>query len=385
MDLFDETVERRATGAIKYMHEKYRVPADTIPMWVADMDIKVPSCVTEALIKLANHGIFGYTEATEGYKEAVHSWFLRRFNWNIDYTHNVPTPGVVFALATALNAYTSVGDAVIIQQPVYSPFYNLPHTNGRRVIVSELVIANNRYEIDFDDFERKIQDNNVKLFFLCSPHNPGGRVWSRGELERLACICLKHKVLIVSDEIHADFVYTPNKHTILAALSPEISDITITCTAPSKTFNLAGLQISNTFISNDPLRKSFIETYNRSGYSQLNTAGYVACEAAYKFGDEWLDALIIYLAQSTATVKDGLVGTPLTLMEPEGTYLLWLDCRKLGITDKELTAFLFNKAKLWLNIGTIFGPSGSGFARMNIACPKKTVETAINRLVNALG
>lgn len=377
---FDIEHDRANTGSVKYDAVK-----SAIPMWVADMDFKVPPEVEEALVRTARHGIFGYTDTDAEYDDALASWYKRRMGWDVKPEWNVKTPGVMFGIAAALRAFTDEGDAVLICQPVYHPFAKIIPGNARRLVVSELRLSGGRYEFDFDDIETKIKENDVKIFLLCSPHNPVGRVWSRSELERIAQICLRHDVLIISDEIHSDFVYSA-RHTPMATLSDEVASRTITCTAPSKTFNLAGLQATNVFVSDDKLRRKLRRACNSTGYGHLNAMAIAAARAAYKYGEPWLEGLLNYLQGNVALLKDGVrsFGGKINLIQPEGTYLMWLDCRNLNFTDEQLDEFFLKKAGLLLNSGYIFGAGGSGFMRMNVGCTRKTLETAISKLSSAL-
>lgn len=294
---FNSIINRTNTNSIKYDFAQERgMPEGTLPMWVADMDFQTAPEIVEALVKTARHGIFGYSDSKSDYSEAVQNWFESRFQWSFEKEWLVKVPGVVFAVAAAIRALTEPGDAVIIQKPVYYPFFEVILSNGRKLVNNALVLENSVYHIDFEDFEAKIQHNDVKMFILCSPHNPVGRVWTRDELKRLGDICLKHNVMIVSDEIHADFVYPGNTHTIFAQLGAEYRNIAIICTSPSKSFNLAGLQVSNIFIANRETRKSFRQEVSRTGYSQLNTMGLASCISAYRYGLQWLDDLRGYLA-----------------------------------------------------------------------------------------
>ena len=384
---FDRIVDRRNTKSLKYdFAEKRGMPKDLLPLWVADMDFKTSSYVQDALAKQVEHGIFGYSDTLTPYFEIVRSWMKRHHDWDVEEDWLVKTPGIVFALAMAVRAFTEPGDAVLIQQPVYYPFSEVISDNGRKIVSSDLYAGeDNRYHIDFEDFEQKIRDNQVKLFFLCNPHNPVARVWTREELTRMGEICQKYQVKVVSDEIHADFVFK-GKHQVFAAISKEFADFTITCTSPSKTFNLAGLQISNIFISNPQIRETFRQEINRAGYSQLNVAGLVGCEAAYSDGEEWYEAMKAYVAANIEYTKEYveqyLSGVSMT--EHEGTYLVWLDCRKLNMTDQELKAFMIRKAGLGLNPGSDFTRALSGFMRLNAACPRATLEKALGQLERAV-
>ena len=384
---FDKLINRRGTNAIKYDFSiREGMPEDVIPMWVADMDFQSPPAVIEAVIKAARHGVFGYPSNPYKCFEAVYNWFSSRFNWNTEYEWLIQTPGVVYALATAIRALTDPGDSILIQRPVYHPFSNLIRVNKRKLVNSPLVNVNGRYSIDFDDFEAKIVENNVKLFLLCSPHNPVSRVWSKDELNKLGEICLKHDVIVVADEIHCDFVFQ-SRHYMFASLKKEFLDNTITCTAPSKTFNLAGLQAANIFIANKAIRDKFKEEMKRSGYSHINLIASAACQAAYKYGADWLDELNLYLEGNISFVKSFLTRKmpEITLSDPQGTYLLWMDFRKYKLGENELENILINKAKIWMNKGSMFGVEGKGYYRMNIALPRSLLYKALEQLSSAFG
>ena len=384
---FNEIIDRKGTDSLKYDFAVERgLPKDVLPLWVADMDFPVEDHIKEALIKAAEYAIFGYSDTKDDYFEVISSWYERRFFWKVKKEWLVKTPGVVFAIAMAIQALTKENEAIIIQEPVYYPFSSTIRANNRKLVINNLVLKKDKYHIDFVDFEKKIVENNVKLFILCSPHNPVGRVWTREELQKIADICLKHKVYIFSDEIHSDLVYEKDTHTIFANLGKDVEDSCIVATAPSKTFNIAGLQVSNIWIANEKMRDAFKEAIDRAGYSQLNNMGLIATKAAYKYGEEWLEELKIYLKSNIDFVREFLKDKlpNIKLMEPEGTYLLWLDCRELGLSEKERQGLIQNKAKLWLDTGTMFGKAGASFERMNIACPRKTLEEAMNRLKEAI-
>ncbi len=384
---FDNITERKNTDSIKYDFATQRgMPEGLLPLWVADMDFPAPPCVTQALEEKSRHGIFGYSESGDAYFEAVRNWFDSNFGWSPKRGWLVKTPGVVYAICTAIRALTQEGDAVLIQQPVYYPFTESILANRRKLAVNQLVYTQGNYQIDFEDFENQIVSHGVKLFILCSPHNPVGRVWTKDELLQLGILCHRYGVVVISDEIHADFVFPGHVHTVFASVNPLFEDFTITCTAPSKTFNLAGLQNSNIFIKNADIRNAFRDEIKKSGYSQLNIMGMVACRAAYEQGGEWLNELRAYLTQNLAFLRNFLAQRlpQIRLVEPQGTYLVWLDCKALGLGDKDLDRFVIHKAGLWLDGGTMFGAGGQGFQRVNIACPRRILEKALLQLEQAV-
>ena len=376
---FDRIYNRRIPGDLKYEAQKGN--EDVIPMWIADMDFRVPPSVVKALRSTANRGIFGYFRPDEEYDRLVCAWFERRFSWVIQPEWILKTPGVMFAVSAALSALTERGDSVLIFEPVYYPFSKIIRENSRRLVVSDLISKDGRYEIDFDDFEKKIRENKVKAVLFCSPHNPVSRVWDKNELERFSEICQKHGVFIISDEIHCDFVYSGKRHIPLALVSPKTAEITVTCTAPTKTFNLASLQASNIIISNPSLFRRVRAAVLATGYSNINAMAIAATKAAYRDADTWLSSLIGYLEESVrmldaAFPTDGNI----KLTPVEGTYLAWLDCRNLGLSDSELDALFLNRARVRLHRGVTFGKAGSGFMRMNFACPHSVLKTAVDRI-----
>lgn len=384
---FDTVPNRRGTNCFKYdFAREMGMPEDVLPLWVADMDFPTAPAVLERLHALAEHGIFGYTGVKDAYFSAVHNWYAQRFGWETQRSWLVTTPGVVFAIAIAIRAFTQKGDAILIQQPVYYPFANKVTENDRQLVVNPLVLKNGRYEMDFADMERKIVDYHVKMLLLCSPHNPVGRVWTKEELLRVGEICQKHGVLVVSDEIHADFTYAGHTHRVFASVKSEFADFTITCTAPSKTFNLAGLQNSNIFIPNRQLRHAYKKELSACGCGGTNCMGMAACQAAYEAGADWLEQLKQYLAGNLAYIRQFLREKlpDIALIEPEGTYLVWLDLRKLGLTEQQQRQLIVQDAKLWLDTGTLFGQGGEGFERINIACPRTTIEQAMQRMEHAV-
>lgn len=384
---FDRVINRKNTRCLKYDFAKKRgMSEDVMPFWIADMDFETSSYIEDALVERAKEGIFGYSEVQTPYFEIVRDWMKKHHDWNVEESWLIKTPGVVFALAMAVKAYTQAGDSVLLQLPVYYPFSEVIEDNGRKVVSSTLYLGeDNRYHIDFEDFERKIVDNKIKLFFLCNPHNPVGRVWTREELTKIGDICVKHGVIVVSDEIHEDFVFK-GKHQVFANIKKEYQDISITCTSPSKTFNIASLMMSNIFIPNHSLKRRFRKQVDAAGISQLCVMGLVACEAAYKHGEKWYQAMHSYIAENIEYtrlfVKENLPGVK--MIDLEGTYLVWLDFNGTGLTVDEIEDLIIKKAKLWLDSGKIFGKCGRGFERINVACPRSILEEALGRIKKAL-
>jgi cystathionine beta-lyase len=384
---FDRIIDRSNTNSLKWDFAVERgKPADVLPLWVADMDFKAPQPVLDALHRAVEHGIFGYSDAKEDYYKALEQWFSDRFGWQTQPEWLVKTPGVVYALATAVRALTQPGDRVLIQPPVYYPFFSVIRENDRQVVESPLVYEQGQYHIDFADLEEKISAHQVKLMLLCSPHNPVCRVWTKEELARLGEICQRHQVVVISDEIHCDFTLPGHPHTVFPLAAPEMAQQCIVCTAPSKSFNLAGLQVSNIWIANEELRRAFRGEMNRTGYSQLNSLGLVACQAAYEQGGEWLDACKQYLQDNLALVRAFLAQElpQIKLVEPEGTYFAWLDCSALGLDAQQLDELVTQKAKLWLDAGHIFGGGADAFQRVVLACPKSILREALERLKKAV-
>lgn len=385
---FSTEISREGTSTIKYdKREVIFGDPNVLPMWVADMDIATPPFIIERLQKRLQHPILGYTLQDDEYNKAIAWWLEKRFGWTIETSWLSYCPGIVAGLNHAVQAYTNPRDKVLIQSPVYHPFFYAVRQNGRELLTNPLTLTNGKYQIDFDDFEAKLKQG-VKLFVLCSPHNPVGRVWSPSELTRMAELCLKYNTLIVSDEIHADLVLEPSKHTPLALLSPEIADKTITFGSASKTFNIAGLATAWIAISNSNLLKQYNLQAQRNGTWHGNIFGFEATKAAYTpEGEEWLEQLLAYLSKNIGLVRDFLaLHLPkVKLVEPEGTYLLWLDFREYNLSNDELKEILVKKAGIGFNAGEMFGDEGSGFQRMNIACPSQTVTFALNQLKDAFG
>ncbi|MGP7816584.1 MalY/PatB family protein [Niallia sp. 01092] len=384
--IFDRVIDRKDTASYKWGYNKFVFGTDDVlPMWVADMDFQPPAEVAAEIQKRLEHGIYGYTYVPNSAADAMINWFMNRHNWQIDQSWIVYHSGVVPAISTAIQAFTDPGEYVLLQSPVYAPFFEMIEKNERVVLNSPLKLVNNRYEMDFEDLEKKLQ-MGVKLFVLCSPHNPGGRVWTKEELQRVGDLCLHYNCLILSDEIHADHVYEPNVHYPLAALDKKYDEILLTCIAPSKTFNIAGLQASACIIPNEELKSRYENFQRRTGYHTLNTFGIIAMEAAYRYGENWLEELLGYLKQNVAIAKEFIEENipSIRLMEPEGTYLLWMDCRNLNMSDEELNKALIEKGKLGLEPGAKYGSGGEGFVRMNIGCSQEVLLEGLERLKRAL-
>lgn len=381
---FDEVIDRHGTNCCKWDGaEKAGHSPDEISMWVADMDFRCPQPAIDALVARAQEGIFGYTQTPESYYTAMCDWFGRRHGFRPREEWVVITPGVCFALSMAVRCFTREGDTVLIQPPVYYPFANTIVQNGRRVANAPLTRNDDgSYSIDFDVFERVVREERPTLFIMSNPHNPVGRAWTEDELRRMGQICQEAGVLVVADEIHADFDRPGHPHVCYASLGEAFAQNCVVCTAPSKTFNLAGLQLSNILIPNPELRRRFADEVCATGYDEPSCFGLAAAQACFTQGDEWLDQLKDYLEGNIALVRDFIAQRIPTLKftEPESTYLLWVDCRGLGLTDEELTRFIQHNARLWLDMGSIFGKEGEGFIRLNVACPRSVVKEALERL-----
>ncbi|WP_041470749.1 MalY/PatB family protein [Geobacillus sp. GHH01] len=382
---FDRVIDRRGTLSVKW-DDVHRVfgREDVWPMWVADMDFPAPKEVQEALRQRVEHGVFGYTVIPDSLKEAVCQWLERRHDWTIDPSWLVFAHGVVPAVAAAIEAFSEPGDRIIVFSPVYRPLFDLVRRHDRTLLFSPLRLEEDNYAIDWDDLERKLPD--AKLLILCHPHNPGGKSWTKEELERLGELCLKHGVFVLSDEIHADLTLPPAKHTPFASLHPELAAQSATFRAPTKTFNLAGLQAAEVILPDESRRRAFRRVQQRHGFFTLNAFAIVGAEAAYRHGGPWLDALLDYLRQNidmtVAYLAEHL--PPLRVIRPQATYLVWIDCRGLGLSEAELKRRLLETGKLAVEFGSKFGQEGVGFIRLNIACPRPTLEEGLRRLATAL-
>jgi len=388
---FDRIIDRSQTNSVKwdkdFLKKKFGTD-DILPLWVADMDFQCPQPMIDALKKRVENGIYGYSwYKTPAYLDAVSNWMKRRLNWSIDDEWIVFSPGIVPAICMLIQTFTNVGEKVLIQSPVYYPFFSSVENNGRIIMINQLNYENNRYTFNFDDFEEKAKDPLTKLFVLCSPHNPVGRVWTEKELKKLGEICLENDVLIISDEIHHDLILSGYKHILFSTLSEEFESNTILCTAPSKTFNIAGLNTSNIIIPNEKLRESFLNTISeRNSVMNSNIFGITALIAAYNEGEEWLDQVIKYIEGNFQFLKDFVneLLPNIDVIDPEATYLAWLDCNKLGMDDEKLSNFMIKKAKVALDDGKIFGSGGEGFERINVGCPRAILKECMNRIANAL-
>lgn len=381
---FDQIINREDTLSLKYdARQALFGRTDVIPMWVADMDFAVPPAVTDALIARAKHPIFGYTTYPESLYDALMDWFKRHHGWAIQREWIVLCPGVVPTLHAAVMAFTAPSESVIVQPPVYFPFFSSVTNTGRNLIKNPLSIQNNQYVIDFDHLEQCAKD--ARMLLLCSPHNPVGRVWRRNELNMLLKIAKKHDLLIFSDEIHADLIYPEHQHHVLATVATSTDNI-ITAVAPSKTFNIPGLGLSALIVSNENHRKQIHKVFESMQVNAANPFSITAFEAAYHHGDAWLQALLAYLTKTRDFVVEyvALHLPQIKLIAPEATYLLWLDCRALQLTDGALKTIFIEEAQLGLSPGTLFGEGGSGFMRMNIAAPKHMISVALNNIKTAL-
>ncbi|GMA51784.1 aminotransferase [Alicyclobacillus contaminans] len=383
---FDAALNRRNTNAAKWdVMEALFGRADLVPMWVADMDFLSPPAVREALCERAQHGVYGYPVRPAGYHTAISRWFGTRHAWPIQPDWIVDIPGVITGISMLIETFTQPGDGIIIQPPVYHPFRKLIQRSGRRVVENPLLWSGDGYTMDLQDLRNKAAQG-AKMLILCSPHNPVGRVWSKHELTVLGKICETYNLVVVSDEIHCDLVYRPHRHIPFASLGDSFARQSVVCTAPSKTFNLAGMKAAALVVSDPDKRERIQATLKRFGLDSINVFGWTAAEAAYRTGAEWLDALLEYLQGNLNFLLDYVSAhiRDLRVVKPEGTYLVWMDCRDLGMNAKALQRFMREEAKLAIEDGYIFGTGGDGFIRMNIACPRTQLTTALFQLEHAV-
>ena len=384
---FDEVIDRHGTDCLKYdfgMKRKGR--DDLLPLWVADMDFRLPDEILNEFHKRIDHGIFGYTDPLDEYFAAMNHWFSTRYGYTIEPDWVTLGAGIVYALGTSVRAFTEEGDAMMVMQPVYYPFSEVIKNDGRRLVNCQLRYENNHYSIDFEKMERMILEEGVKALIFCNPHNPVGKVWTKEELKTIGDICKKHNVFVVSDEIHMDFVYAPHKHVAFYEVDPEYKNFSIVLTAASKTFNLAALQTSAAIIADEKLRNQFKKVKMSHSISDPTILGFIATTVAYTKGDEWVNQLLDYI-KGNMDYLDHFLKTEcpgVSLIDPQGLYLAWVDMRTLGMSNEEQEDFMLNKAHLWLDEGYVFGEEGSGFERFNLACPRSTLEKACLQLKKAL-
>ena len=381
---FDVAPKRENTNSVKYdLREKLFGKPDVLPMWVADMDFATPDFIIDALKERLEHKVLGYTFRSDAYYQSIVDWCKRRYGWEIKKEWICFSPGIVPAVNMALMAYTEPEEKVIIQPPVYFPFFSAIQNNDRELVTNPLLIKNGRFHIDWEDLEKKMPD--AKALIISNPHNPGGTVWTKQELKKLCAYCDKYDVLLLSDEIHGDLIFNPNRFVPAASVSEDAAMQTISFIAPSKTFNLAGMATSSVIIPNEELRAGFNEVVEQVHVGNGNIMGAVASEAAYNKGDQWLDEMLAYVWENVQTVEAFLKEElpEVKMMVPEGTYLIWLDFKHFNMTGKELEEFMVNEAHLGFNKGAMFGEGGEGYMRMNVACPRATVMKALKQLKQA--
>ena len=380
---FDEIIPRRGTNSYKWDSAR---DADILPMWVADMDFRTAPSVVEALKRRVEHGIFGYVRVPDAYYAAVTNWFARRHDWQIEKEWIIYTTGVVPALSAVIKALTVPGDKVMVQTPVYNCFFSSIRNNGCGMIANPLIYRNGTYQIDFADLEQKAADPSVKVLLLCNPHNPAGRVWTKQELTRIGDICIRNNVWVIADEIHCELVFPGHTYIPFASISQEFLMHSVTCTSPSKAFNLAGLQIANIISADTDIRIKIDKAINVNEVCDVNPFGVEALMAAYNDSEEWLEELKQYLFANynylRAYFAECLPKFPVSMLE--GTYLVWVDCSVLNQSSDKIVKTLLEKEKLWVNEGGLYGEAGEGFIRINIACPRQQLIEGLNRLRRAL-
>ncbi|MBU5255576.1 MalY/PatB family protein [Tissierella praeacuta] len=377
---FDEIIDRKSSNSIKWSGAN-----DILPMWIADMDFRVADEILDAMKKTIDHGIIGYDDRPDSFYESIINWVKDRYNWDIKKEWLVFTPGVVPGLGISVKSFSKEGDKVIIQPPVYPPFFGTVENNNRVVVENPLKYKDNRYIMDMDDLEKKI-DKDVKIAMICNPHNPVGRVWTREELGAFGNLCIKNNIIMVSDEIHCDLTFKEHKHTPLASISDEFANNTITFMAPSKTFNIAGLFASVAIIPNENLRRLYSAAIENMAIVHTNGFSIAGFEAAYKYGREWLDEALRYIEDNADFAVDYINKNipEIKTYKPEGTFLMWLDFKSLGKTSEEINELLINKGKVQLNNGATFGTAGEGFFRLNIGCPREVLKEGLDRIKKAI-
>ncbi|MGE6552950.1 MalY/PatB family protein [Bacillus mycoides] len=383
---YNQQIDRFDTASYKWDQSKILFETeDILPMWVADMDFMSPSAVVNALINRATHGVYGYTIIPDSYYSSIIDWLKRRHDSMVQKEWITHSPGVVTALSILVSCLTKPGDKVLIQSPVYHPFYDVVLQQNRELVTNNLILEDGRYTMDLKDLENKI-DSSVKVMLLCNPHNPVGRVWDEQELERLGALCAKHNIIVISDEIHCDLIYKGNKHVPFSSISEKMKSTSITCISTSKTFNLAGLKTCNLIIQNPHIKELYEKKLKMLSLHSESFFGITAVEAAYTHGEEWLNQLLIYLEGNLNFLLDYFKQhiDEVKVIKPEGTYLVWLDFRGLRMNKENIEKWMYQKAKLALNEGSMFGENGNGFLRMNIACPRATLEEGLSRIRKAL-
>ncbi|MFP4604905.1 MAG: MalY/PatB family protein [bacterium] len=383
---FDEVIGRENTLSVKYgLRGKIFGNKEVIPMWVADMDFRVPEEISEAIKHRAEHEIYGYSFHPESFFQSAKDWMKKRHNWDVDFNWLIFSPGIVPGINFAVLEFTKPGDKIMIQPPVYAPFFHAVTKNHRELVENTLILENGRYQVDFDDFEEQLR-NGVKMFILSNPHNPGGNVWTYEELKKMGELCNQYNALVIADEIHSDIVYSGFNYIPMASISEDIANNTITFIAPSKTFNIAGLASSMGIISNPVLRMRFKSMIDRLHVGNGNLFGTVAFEAAYKYGENWLDQLLTYLEGNIEFISKYLEDNlkNIHLIRPEGTFLAWLDCRNLPMQNDEIHKFMIEKAGVAFNDGATFGKNGEGFQRLNFGCSRKILNKALDNIKQAM-
>jgi len=384
---FDEIVDRKNTCSTKWDRtDAFFAKQNLLPMWIADMDFRSPRPIIEAIIQRANHGVFGYTFLSNTYYEAVINWFQRRHGWTIDKSWIFSDPGVLTAISFAIQSFSEPRDRIIVQNPVYTPFYSIIKNNECKKLLNPLKLSNGRYTMNIGDLKAKAKDPRAKFIILCNPHNPTGRVWTKEELIAVGEICLDNHIIVISDDIHCDLVYPEFQYTPFASISEEFARNSITCTAPTKTFNIPSLKVANTIIPNPKWRTTYSKIRQRHHLTNQNVFASAVLEAAYNKCEDWLEELISYIKENLEFLKNFIAENlpKVKIIDPEGTYLVWLDFRNLGITTKELTKILFIEAKVALWEGPLFGKGGKGFERINIACPRGILEEGLKRIAKAV-